>query len=109
MPVSSADLVVRFPEFANAPADLLAARLAQAARSIDTEVWGDLADDGVAQLAAHLLAMSPFGTTAGLRAGAGANQTSIYWADYEDMRQRVGGAHRVVLDEDTVYEGVGFL
>jgi hypothetical protein len=97
--VSVAGLVERFPEFAALGSALVQSKLDQAERSIDADVWGDLADDGHAQLAAHLLAMTPEGGRANLRAGAGANQTSIYWQAYEDMRERVGGAYRVIVDD----------
>lgn len=100
MAVSAAQLAERHPELADAPSTLVEAKLAEALRRIDTAVWGDLADDGQAALAAHLIAMSPFGTNAQLRAGAGANQTSIYFSTYEDLRRQVGTAHRVVDDYD---------
>lgn len=86
-----------FPEFASADDGLVSAKLAEALRSIDVDIWGDLAVDGQAYLAAHLLAMSPFGIQAGFRAGAGANQTSVYWGTYDEKRQRIGRSNRLVL------------
>jgi hypothetical protein len=44
--------------------------------------------------------MLPYGAPSGLRQGDGAKgtSTSVFWADYEDLRQRVGTAYRVVLE-----------
>jgi hypothetical protein len=86
--------------FAETGDALVEAALAQAARSINETSWGDTALDGHALLTAHLLAMSPYGAPSGLRQGDAAKgtSTSVFWADYEDLRQRVGTAYRVVLE-----------
>lgn len=97
--LSSAAFLVRHPEFANVDADLVASALTRAEDEIDATVWGDLTDEGHALLAAHKLAMTPAGQDAHLRAGGGANQTSIYWQQYEDLRQRVGTAYRPIIDD----------
>lgn len=97
MALSTANFKVLYPEF-NATADAtVAAKLAVALLSIDTTVWGASADDGQGRLTAHLLAMSPFGTNAGLRVGKESKGTSVYWSGYQDLRRRVGTAFRVVL------------
>lgn len=100
MAVSVSDFRDRFAEFAGStPTDeLVATCLAEALTEMDAAVWGAKLDLGQKYLAAHKLAMSPFGTQAGLRLGAGANQTSAYWPQYEDLRKRVGGAFRAVLE-----------
>jgi hypothetical protein len=97
MALDATSFVTRFPEFAQASSDLVTSRLDEALRSVDAPIWGALADDGQAYLAAHLLGMSPFGQQAGMRVGAGANQTTCYWSTYEDLRRRVGTAFRAVL------------
>lgn len=97
MPVSVATMKSKHREFADLDDSVVETALDDALSEIDAKVWGDLADRGQRLLAAHMLAMSPFGATAGLRAGSGANQTSIYWGQYEDLRKRVGTAYRVVL------------
>jgi hypothetical protein len=58
--VTRAQLLVEFPEFTNTDDGILDARLAEAYRRTPAEVWGDLRDDGVKYLAAHLLAQSPY-------------------------------------------------
>jgi len=88
---------VRFPEFDGIADELVQAKLDQAANSINETAWGDLAEDGHGQLAAHLLALSPQGAQAGLRMGGGANQRTIYQDIYEDLRRQVGQAYRAVL------------
>jgi hypothetical protein len=97
MSVTVAQLKERFPEFTSADDALIQARLDQALRSIDVIVWGELADDGQATLAAHLLALSPFGTQAGLRQGEGAESKTIYQDTIEELQRRVGGSYRTVL------------
>jgi hypothetical protein len=97
MGVTNASFRARFEELSSASDTLIDAVLAEALTSIDADAWGDKADQGQMYLAAHLIAMSPFGVQAGLRAGQGANQTSAYWGTYEDLRRRVGAAHRAVL------------
>lgn len=98
MSLSSASFLVEYPEFAAIDSAKVSAALASALREIDADVWGDLANDGQGLLAAHKLAMKPSGQQANLRAGAGSNQTSIYWSQYEDLRRRVGTAYRVELE-----------
>jgi len=55
-----------FPEFAEAPKGLVERKIAEAARQVDREVFGDKADDAIGYLAAHLLSTSPFGQHARL-------------------------------------------
>lgn len=51
----------QFPEFVNAPDTLVTAMLNAADLEIDRELWGAKADQGQGYLAAHKLALSPFG------------------------------------------------
>lgn len=97
MPVSVATMKSKHGEFAALEDSVVQTALDDALSEIDETVWGDLVDRGQRLLAAHMLAMTPFGAQAGLRAGSGANQTSIYWGQYEDLRKRVGTAYRLVL------------
>jgi hypothetical protein len=61
-----ASFFVSFPEFSATDVNLVDAKLAEAAAEIDQDVWGDRATAGHGYLAAHLLAMSPFGNAAKL-------------------------------------------
>ncbi len=97
MPVDVSTMKSKHREFAALDDSVVETALEDALAEIDTKVWGDLADQGQRLLAAHKLAMAPEGAPAGLRAGAGANQTSVYWSQYDDLRKRVGTAYRVVL------------
>lgn len=56
MAVTTTTFLSRFPEFANQEADVVAGALAEAQRFCDSDVWGDMHDDGVNYLTAHLLA-----------------------------------------------------
>lgn len=89
------DLTDAFPEFREADADLLSSRLGAAIRRVDALVWGSMWQDGVLMLAAHLLAISPYGMNARLSAKDG---SSTYLAEYERMRLEVtAGVGRVIL------------
>lgn len=97
MSLSTADFKIAYPEFDSIADATVSAKLALALLSIDATAYGDSADDGQGRLTAHLLAMSPFGTNAGLRVGKESKGTSVYWSGYEDLRRRVGTAFRLVL------------
>lgn len=98
MALDAAAFKARDAAFASISDAIVTAKLDQAARSMDAEVWGDQFDDGQWQYAAHLLALSPEGQEAGLRMGGGANQRTVYQTEYERLARRVGGAFRAVLD-----------
>lgn len=57
-----------FPEFTGAPDAYVLAKLNEASRQIDAAIWGTKAIDGEGYLAAHLIALSPFGNKAKLTA-----------------------------------------
>jgi len=97
MGVSVADFKEAHPEFVSTDDDLVETALADALLEIDAAVWGEKADKGQRLLAAHLLAMGPFGVQAGMRLGAGANQTSCYFPEYDRLAKKRGTAHRPVL------------
>jgi hypothetical protein len=96
--LSAATFKTRFPTFSAIPDALVTEKLAQAARSMDETVWDDHFDDGQAQKAAHLLALTPEGGEAGLRMGAGANQRTVYQDEFDKLERMVGTSHRMVLE-----------
>ena len=81
-----------YPEFSAAENGLVAAKLNEAIRSCDANVWTSRVDDGVYVLTAHLLAMSPFGQNARMQSGG----TSTYEARYNRMVLEVALGARVV-------------
>ena len=98
MPLTVDTFKIRFPEFSDADVPLVSQKLDQASRGMDATVWGDLFDDGQAQKAAHLLALSPYGQQSGLRMGAGANQRTVYQEEFDKLERRVGGSYRAELE-----------
>lgn len=91
MAVTRATFIVQFPEFTNTSVSLVNAMLAAAALEIDAEVWGDKADQGQMYLAAHKLALSPFGNNAEVQGG-----TTLYKGHYDALVRQVGHGYRVV-------------
>lgn len=83
---------VGYPEFDKATDGLVDAKLGEAIRSTDADVWGIRTDDGVYVLCAHLLAMSPFGQQARLSSGG----TSTYETRWLKMVGEVAIGARVV-------------
>lgn len=63
MTVTRASFLAAFPVYTNTPTGLIDARLAEAQRRVGP-LWGDLQDDGVSYLTAHLLAIDPMGESA---------------------------------------------
>jgi hypothetical protein len=59
--VTVASLVSEFPEFARATVAMIQAKIDEAELRTPERIWGAKVDLGVKYLAAHLLAMSPFG------------------------------------------------
>lgn len=96
MAVTRQQFLASFPEFGEARAPFVEAKLAEAARSVYAPVWGTKADDGVKYLAAHLLA--PY--MKWYVAGQGGE--TPYLIHYRDMRRGVGSAYRIVLPGDVV-------
>lgn len=76
----------RFPEFFRAPDGLVQAAIDEAALEVDADVWGDKADTGIGLLAAHKLAVSPFGQAARLASEQG---ESTYGRLYRELRDAV--------------------
>jgi hypothetical protein len=82
-----------YPEFADVADAIVEAKLRDALAEIDVEKWGDDADRGQGLQAARLLVLSPHGSSAGLRLGAG---KTAYDDEYFRLRRMIGTAHRVV-------------
>lgn len=74
-----ADFRKQFPEFINVPDVLITAMLTAAALEVDPEVWGVKADQGQAYLAAHKLALSPWGNNARLVARDGSTTYETHY------------------------------
>lgn len=95
--MNRATFIVQFPEFADTNTAQVEAILAAAALEIDADVWGDKADQGQAYLAAHKLALSPFGNNGQLVAtGSGAGyEATVYGAHYLTLMRQVTSGFRV--------------
>jgi hypothetical protein len=82
---------IRFPEFRNAPDDLVQACLDAAAQEVDPDTWGLKYDEGHGLCAANLLALSPFGQGARTNVQTGAPTT--YQVHFDRMVSTLGKAH----------------
>jgi len=82
-----------FPEFAATDDPIVAAALVRAEQRVDPIVWGEKTDQGVAYLAAHLLALAPFGQNARLASNSG---TSIYHEEFRRLQREVAAGYRVI-------------
>lgn len=82
--MSVPEFLARYPEFDSAGVELIVAKIQEAARWVDPGVWGDQAPDGIATLAAHLLATSPFGRNARL---AEDNDRSTYGDRFQELKR----------------------
>lgn len=87
-----ATFLQQFPEFQAADAELVQAMLNAAQLEIDTSVWGPKADQGQGYLAAHKLALSPFGQNVRLVAKDG---STTYEKHYKELRGQVASGFRV--------------
>lgn len=105
MTVTRAQFLADFPQFDEADTDLVDAKLAVAVRRVGT-AWGDLQDDGIKYLTAHLLAIDPRSETAARApATAGADNWSktTYLREFERLRDEARcGFFGTVGDPDAV-------
>ena len=85
--VTVEEFIVQFEEFQDCPVDFLQAYLDDAETCIDRSVWGDKGDIGQKYLAAHNIALSPFGQNARLIAKGA--KTTTYFSRYETVRNQV--------------------
>jgi hypothetical protein len=82
-----------FPEFKKTDPDLIGAKIDDATRQVDPDIWGDETDMGISYLAAHLISLAPFGTQS--RRGNTSWETS-YWKSYERLVRQHAGGFRVI-------------
>ena len=80
----------RYPEFAETDAAVVDAALDEAEEQIDSDVWGRFENAGHGALTAHLLADSPFGNAAKLKAKDGSEPSTIYERRYRRLVKLVG-------------------
>lgn len=90
--MTRAAFYAQFPEFGALESSsvgqaLLDAMLAAALLEINLERWGAMASQGQAYLAAHKLAVSPWGNSVKLSPGDG---TSPYGNEYKRMQAAIG-------------------
>jgi hypothetical protein len=64
MPVSYADFVAEFPEFAQESEPLVSSKIAQAILETPASAWGEWTDKGVMLRTASALSLGPSGSTA---------------------------------------------
>jgi hypothetical protein len=83
---------VVYPEFNGARDPLVQASLDFAAIEVDAEVWGTKTDHGIGLLAAHYLALSPYGQNARMVAKDG---STTYGKSYESLRDSVAAGLRI--------------
>jgi hypothetical protein len=84
--------LTQFPEFASTDLAMVQAILTAALLEIDASVWGPKADQGQAYLAAHKLALSPFGQQARMVAKDG---STTYEKHYKSLMGQVASGYRV--------------
>jgi hypothetical protein len=98
MAVTRATFVAQFPEFADTNTPQVEAVLAAAELEIDREVWGAKGDQGQMYLAAHKLALSPYGNAATMvlkKPNDGAHGDTVYGSHYDSLVSQVGSGWRV--------------
>jgi len=96
--VDRAAFIVQFPEFAKTQATVVNAFLAAAELEIDREVWAEKGDQGQAYLAAHKLALSPYGNAAQMvftKPKEGAHGDTSYGVHYDSLVMQVASGFRV--------------
>lgn len=84
---------VRFPEFKTTPDATVIVVLNQAAARIDASVYGDLTDEAHGYLAAHILAVSPFGKDSRLQSD---KADSVYGKQLRSLISLVGAGWGVL-------------
>jgi hypothetical protein len=75
----------RFPEFANLPDATLLDAIDRGAAQSDATIFGDLVDESTGYLAAHFLALSPYGQQARL---VGANESTTYYIHWRRLANK---------------------
>lgn len=90
-PLTIAEFVERFPEFAGQPDDFLQTKLDEAAHEIDADVWGDKAEAGHGWLTASRASASSYGREEPI------DGRSSYAREYWRLQQLVGRSYRLAL------------
>lgn len=91
--MTSSEFLARYPEFKTVGTALLNAALADALAQIDASIYGSKKDLAQGLLAAHLLAISPFGRSERTEPGS---QTTLYWEQYQAVLNQVAPKFIVV-------------
>lgn len=94
MTVSLASLRAQRPEFAPTADGVVQAAIDDAVTEVDPRVFGEKTDQAVSLLAAHKLAISPFGTQSRLdpkAQGDGPHGTTTYGVEYDALVRQCGG------------------
>lgn len=84
MTVGADDFRARFGEFSTVSRSEIAASLAAAAGDMNADVYGSRFDEAQSWLAAHKLAISPFGRSARLSADDG---ITTYWREFKRIQR----------------------
>jgi hypothetical protein len=97
MAVTRASLLIEHPEWANAPTDLVDAKLATAQNLLDSDVLGDLYDYAVVLKTCQLLASSPYARDMklSLESRDGKITHTLYDGALREILEPAGAAHRV--------------
>lgn len=78
---------VRFPEFGKLPDPTIADAILRASNQTAAGVWGNLADEAIGYLAAHMLALSPYGQQARLEVkGVPTTTYMMHWKRLARMK-----------------------
>lgn len=93
MAVSVAQLKSEFPEFVNTNEGLLAGKIADATAMLNAAAFGEMHDQAIKYMAAHLVALSPSGEFARLDANEEADGArTLYERVYMAIMRGVLGA-----------------
>lgn len=80
-----------YPEFRNTADTEVTRKLARAKNRVRSNIWGDLTDEGVGLLTAHLLALAPAGQNARLDP----KTMTMYMPEYKKLQRVVTFGLRV--------------
>lgn len=94
MAVDRTSLIARFPEFENAPTDLVTGSIADAKLVIDSGYYGTRYDSAVTWLAAHYIAINPLGELA--RLSKKGVTTTTYMEGFQRTKMACGTGFRVI-------------
>lgn len=96
MAVTVEEFIAQFPEFDECPADFIQPFLDDAEECIDRTIWGETKGDiGQKYLAAHMIALSPFGQQARLVTDKNP-KTTTYGQHYNAIKMKVASGCRVI-------------